>query len=104
VAHIFIPKFGGRELDGASVARRLRDPEFHKRYVEYEKIENRKQARRIFQKYKNRKQKKSSELWMEAVVPARLFYRWKQVDPHFWEDDNNVKRIIKDNPELQPWR
>ena len=41
---------------------------------------------------------------MEAVVPARLFYRWKQVDPHFWEDDNNVKRIIKDNPELQPWR
>jgi|TARA_R100001082_G_scaffold111115_2_gene93457 hypothetical protein len=104
LAEIFIPKFGGRGRDGASVARTLRDPELHKKYVAFEKIQNRRQSQKIFQKYKNRKQLKKSELWMEMVVPARLFYRWQQEDPHFWEDDNNVKRIIKDNPELQPWK
>lgn len=32
------------------------------------------------------------------VIPSRLFFRWRQVDPHFWADKENVRKFLRDNP------
>lgn len=104
MAEILIPKFGGRGRDGASVARALCDPKLHKEYIAAEKAKYRRQAQKIFQRHKNRERRKGSEFDLEAVIPARTFFRWMQTDPHFWEDDANVKKFIKDNPEVKPWK
>ena len=33
------------------------------------------------------------------VFDARTYFRWLEEDPHFWEDDGNVKSFARDNPE-----
>lgn len=104
MADILIPKFGGRGRDGASAARAFRDMELYKQYVDAEKQQYRKRAQGIFGRYKNYQANKKAELRLTGVVDARTYMRWQQVDPHFWEDDNNVKRILKDNPEMTPWK
>ena len=38
------------------------------------------------------------------LVDARTWFRWQQEDPDFWKDDSNVKKILKDNKELTPWK
>lgn len=35
-----------------------------------------------------------------ASVPAELYHRWKNEDEHFWEDDNNLRSLKRDNDEL----
>ncbi len=32
-----------------------------------------------------------------AEMDARMYLRWQQTDPHFWDDPTNVKRFFKDN-------
>ena len=104
MADILIPKFGGRGRDGASAARAFRDPKLYANYIAAEKAKYRGDAQKIFSRYKNYQRRAGSELEQECVVPARTYFRWMQVDPHFWEDDANVKKFIKDNPEARPWK
>jgi hypothetical protein len=34
-------------------------------------------------------------------TPIRTWLRWKEEDPHFWEDKKNVDNFYKDNPECR---
>ena len=104
MADILIPKFGGRGRDGASVARAFRDPKLFTEYIAAEKSKYRGNAQKIFSRYRNHQRRPGAELDLAGVIPARTYFRWMQVDPHFWEDDGNVKRILKDNPEMTPWK
>tara|TARA_B110000014_G_C19568667_1_gene303038 strand:+ start:44 stop:364 length:321 start_codon:yes stop_codon:yes gene_type:complete len=101
---ILIPKFGGRGRDGASAARAFRDPAMFKSYVDAEKHKYRRKAGSIFQRYKNYQANKKAELRLEGVIDARTYMRWQAVDPHFWDDDANVKKFLKDNRETTPWK
>lgn len=40
----------------------------------------------------------------EAVIPARLYFRWMEEDRYFWADKKNVQRFLQDNPELRAAR
>ncbi len=42
-------------------------------------------------------------------IPPRLYMRWKQHDPHFWDDEINVHKFLYDNPQYcapgwKPWK
>jgi hypothetical protein len=39
-----------------------------------------------------------------SVIPTRVYFRWQQVDPHFWDDKNNVAKFLRDNPECRAAR
>ena len=88
---ILIPKFGRRGQDAARANRAFRDVGMFKKYVDAEKHRYRRRAQDVFSRYKNYQHNKKAELWQE-------------VDPHFWDDDANVKKFLKDNRETQPWR
>lgn len=34
-----------------------------------------------------------------GVIDARIYFRWMQEDPDFWNDKKNVDKFMKDNPE-----
>jgi hypothetical protein len=36
-----------------------------------------------------------------GVIPSRVYFRWQQVDPHFWSDKSNVRRFLKENKACQ---
>lgn len=35
------------------------------------------------------------------VWDARTYFRWLKEDPHFWEDQSNVRKFEQDNPECK---
>jgi hypothetical protein len=45
-------------------------------------------------------QNNRSDLRRRFAVPGRLYHRWKLEDPDFWEDDENLRSLKRDNPEL----
>lgn len=56
------------------------------------------QVARMSEKFKQNNQ---SDLRVLAHVPLNDFLRWRQVDPHFWEDDNNLRSLRRDNDDLR---
>lgn len=38
---------------------------------------------------------------LKAVFDARTYFRWLEEDEHFWDDDSNVNKFLKDNPEYK---
>jgi len=45
-------------------------------------------------------QNNKSDFRRLAAVPARLYHRWKGEDENFFEDDNNLRALKRDNPDL----
>ena len=37
-----------------------------------------------------------------AEIPGRLFARLTKMDPHFFQDDKNLRNLRRDNEELRP--
>lgn len=57
----------------------------------------------LARKYRNYQPNKKSEHHLRAVMDARTYFRWKQTDPHFFDDDKNLKNFLRDNPECEAW-
>jgi hypothetical protein len=38
---------------------------------------------------------------LQMVIDPRTYFRWQQEDEHFWQDDKNVDKFLKDNPECR---
>lgn len=34
-----------------------------------------------------------------TIWDGRTYFRWLEEDPYFWDDDSNVRKFRKDNPE-----
>jgi hypothetical protein len=45
-------------------------------------------------------QNNKSDFQRKASIPAKLYHRWKNEDEHFFEDDNNLRSLKRDNPDL----
>ena len=101
--NIIIPKFSNLSRSRRNrMEREFRTGSFAGDYVALEKQAYRKNAQKIFQKYKNWRRKPGSEYELESTIPARTYFRWKQVDPHIWDDQKNVNKFLSDNPECKP--
>jgi len=46
------------------------------------------------------KQNPKSDFERKASIPAKLYHRWKNEDEHFFDDDNNLRSLKRDNPDL----
>lgn len=82
----------------------LRGGGFLMRYIEAEKAQSAQRARRVARQMRNVSvQRQATNTWdweLKAAIPAREFFRWKAMDPDFWRDDNNLRSLKRDNPDL----
>ena len=98
MANIFIPKW--KEGNGSSFMKGL---ERHIRHeLDMEKFEFSKRAQQANQEVRNMGSAKSDGLGqLQAVVPAREWFRWQQEHPGCWQDKQFVREFKRDNPELR---
>jgi hypothetical protein len=104
--NLIIPKFGKGESTSIPdyVERQLRNGGlFHEMYRR-EKATTRTRMERASAGYRNYQRKRGSELNLRAVVDSRTWMRWYLTDPHFWDDPENIRRFVRDNPEAAPWK
>jgi len=45
-------------------------------------------------------QNNKSDFQRKATLPAKLYHRWKDEDKDFFDDDNNLRSLKRDNPDL----
>lgn len=78
----------------------LKSGGFLAEYFRREKHTGTDRVRAVRQVYGDRKLKLKSEMELQAIVPAREFFRWRKEDKHFWEDKANLKSLKRDNPDM----
>ena len=78
----------------------LKSGGFLAEYFRREKALGPVRQRAVAQRYAERQRKLKSEMELQAIVPAREFFRWRKEDKHFWEDKSNLKSLKRDNPDL----
>lgn len=71
--------------------------------VRKEKALYKDRATKLAVRHKDFRQNNRSEFRKRAVIDSTTALRWMQEDPHFFDDDKNLDRLIKDNPEMKPW-
>lgn len=57
-------------------------------------------VRRVARVMDGFQQNNKSDFRRLAAIPARVYHRWKQEDEHFFDDDNNLRSLKRDNEEL----
>lgn len=98
-SNIFVPKIG-REIPFAEwYWRELREGGALDWYLRTEIGESRRRMRAVAQQQHGFEQNRKSDFRLLAAVPAREFFRWKNVDPDFWADDKNLRSFKRDNPD-----
>jgi len=60
--------------------------------------------RRIASKAQHFQQDNRSEFKREYTLDKDTALRLMIMDPEFFDDESNVKKLIRDNPEVKPWR
>jgi len=68
-------------------------------YLARERAQTERRYRKVARQMDGWKQNNRSDWRLLAAVPARDFHRWRGEDPHFWEDDKNLKSLRRDNPD-----
>jgi hypothetical protein len=80
--------------------REIKDGGFLHEYVRKEKAQMPTQLRRVARLMANFKQNNKSDFRLVASVPARLMHRLKAEDPDFFSDNQNLKNLRRDNPDV----
>jgi len=69
-------------------------------YIRREKGMMPQQLRKVARLMAGFKQNSKSDFRLIASVPARLYQRLKQEDPDFFSDNQNLKNLRRDNPDV----
>jgi len=105
MAQVFIPKFNNlTPSKQKSFERELRLGGVLNRKLQRERGNTFSRLKRTAQRHRNYERKKGCELELLSVTDARTWFRWQQVDPHFWADKKNIDRFTQDNPIAAPWK
>lgn len=70
-------------------------------YLRIEKARTTERYRRVARKEQDFQQNNQSEYRKVASVPARDYFRWLREDPHFFDDDSNLRSLKRDNPDAR---
>lgn len=94
---VIVPKAG--EMIGLEewFWRELREGGYLHEYLRREKVTSDRRMRNVAKQLHGRRQNNKSDWRLLAAVPAREYQRWKREDPHFWEDDNNLRSFRRSN-------
>ena len=79
----------------------LREGRLLDTYLRAEKARTEQRLRAAARVNQFRKPNPKSEFQLLASVPARDYFRWKAVDPHFWLDNANLRSLRRDNDALR---
>lgn len=98
---LFVPTLQGQK-DSISewFWREMKEGGWLHNYFQREKAQNPAMIRRVARFMCGFKQNNQSSFKRVATVPAKLYHRWKQEDEHFFECDNNLRSLRRDNPDL----
>lgn len=98
---VFVPTMrGARDCLMAWFWRELKDGGWLHSYLRREKgVKTGRDLRRVARLMHGFRQNNKSDFRRLAAIPARLYHRWKTEDEHFWEDDNNLRSLKRDNPD-----
>ena len=80
--------------------RECREGGFLQEYVRREKGRMPGAIRQVARLMANFKQNNKSDFRLVASVPARLYQRLKAEDPDFFSDNQNLKNLRRDNPDV----
>lgn len=77
-----------------------REGGYLERYIRQEKHQMPERVRAVARTFVDWKQPTKTDFQLRAAIPARLFHRLKAEDPHFFDDNTNLRKLKSDNPEL----
>lgn len=73
---------------------------FLDRYFEREKHLSPQRQRAVARLFHDEQPNLKSDLRVVGRVPMLEYLRWKAVDPHFFEDNGNLRSLKRDNPDM----
>ena len=82
------------------VEREFREGGYLRRYLHHEVHQMPHLLRQVARRQDGFRQNNRSEYRRLATLPARLYMRLKAMDPHFFEDDKNLKSLRRDNADV----
>lgn len=88
-----------RQTLAAWVQRELREGGCLRRYLDNEVARMPDLLRRTARAMHGFRQNNRSDLRRVAAIPARLYHRLKAMDPHFFEDNQNLRSLRRDEPD-----
>jgi hypothetical protein len=97
---IFVPRLGKQIPLEQWYWKELREGGMLRRYLQAEKALSVRRQRAVAKKMHGFQQNNKSDWRLKAAVPAREFFRWQAEDPDFWSDDNNLRSLKRDNPDM----
>lgn len=97
---ILAPKAGAMQRWDEWMWKELRfDGGLLKEYLAMEKRQTEARLRAVAREMDGFEQNNQSDFRLKAAVPMREYLRWKREDPHFWDDDANLRSWKRDNPD-----
>jgi hypothetical protein len=100
--HVFVPKHGEDISFEEWYWKELREGGVLQQYIAQERDERatRRRYRTVARTMDGFQQNNRSDFQLKAAVPLRDYFRWKATDPHFFEDDGNLRSLKRDNPDV----
>lgn len=80
--------------------REIKEGGFLERYLRAEKAKTPAMIRTVARMMSGFEQNNRSDLRRLAAIPARTYHRWKEEDEHFFDDDDNLRSLKRDNPDM----
>jgi len=103
--NIIIPKFAEtQEAMPDWVERTLRNGCFLHEYLRREKARTTERMRTVAAQNQDYERRRGSEHNLVGVMDMRTWMRWQLSEPGVMEDVKEFKKLVKDNPEMTPWK
>jgi len=97
--HLFIPATSALVGWHDFATRHLREGGMIQRALDWERRTSAARFRSVAIARRDHQHNPKSDMRLVASIPAPEFFRARQVDPHFWEDRQNLKNYKRDNPD-----
>lgn len=98
---LFIPTLNGaRDCLRDWFWREMKEGGWLHAYLQREKAATPRAVRQIARLMHGFRQNPKSDFVRKAAIPAKLYHRWKDEDEHFFDDDNNLRSLKRDNPDV----
>lgn len=73
------------------------------RYYEFKKRQTAAALRAVAIRTRHFKQNNKVDARVLAHVPLATYMMMRRMDPHFWQDDKNIKSIKRDEPDFKSY-
>jgi hypothetical protein len=97
--HVFIPQFAALIGWKDWATRGLRPGGMFTALLDWERRTSAARFRSVARARRDYQHNPKAETRLVASIPVPEFHRARQVDPHFWHDNQNLRNYKRDNPE-----